>query len=241
MAPKRCRKNSILGNKKPKRSILSFEKKVEILEMIKAGASLTALGRMYGVKESTIRAIKHYGESMRAAFSSRDEINVSTSKLKRMSLTLTTKMEILERLKAGESATALGRVYGVNESTIRTIKKSEKSVRTSFAAIGDTSANIGRMPCHSHAHDAMEMMLYDWLKKCSCSGIILSPIKIREKAAEIYKSIDSVVDCSGKNKFVASNGWFRNFRQRFSLQDLKIRNEDNCFIGPDTLEDSHDW
>jgi hypothetical protein len=38
-------------------------------------------------------------------------------------LTLETKLNIIQRLENGETAASLGRLYNVNESSIRTIKK----------------------------------------------------------------------------------------------------------------------
>lgn len=63
-------------------------------------------------------------------------------KHKHSSFSLAKKMEILTRLSAGEGPTALGRLYGVNESSIFTIRKYEDLIRVSFAAAGDASDKI---------------------------------------------------------------------------------------------------
>ena len=48
-------------------------------------------------------------------------------------LTLQKKVEICDKLARGETAASVGRLYGVNESTVRTIRKSEATIRSSVA------------------------------------------------------------------------------------------------------------
>lgn len=51
----------------------------------------------------------------------------------RTSLTLETKFDIIQRLESGETAASLGRLYSVNESSIRTIKKNAEKIRSCVA------------------------------------------------------------------------------------------------------------
>ncbi len=51
-------------------------------------------------------------------------------KCQKMVMTLHEKVELLDMLEEGKSYAAVGRHYGVNESTVRCIKKNEKAIRS---------------------------------------------------------------------------------------------------------------
>lgn len=51
----------------------------------------------------------------------------------RTALTLETKFDIIQRLEGGETASSLGRIYNVNESSIRTIRKNAGKIRSYIA------------------------------------------------------------------------------------------------------------
>uniref|UniRef100_A0A3B3IPJ2 HTH psq-type domain-containing protein n=1 Tax=Oryzias latipes TaxID=8090 RepID=A0A3B3IPJ2_ORYLA len=57
-------------------------------------------------------------------------------------LTLHEKIELLDKLMGGKSYSAVGRHYGLNESTVRYIKKNEKEVRSSVASVFCGSAKM---------------------------------------------------------------------------------------------------
>ena len=48
-------------------------------------------------------------------------------------LTIAQKIELLDMLKEGRSYASIGRHYGINESSVRYIKKEEKNIRTMAA------------------------------------------------------------------------------------------------------------
>jgi hypothetical protein len=59
----------------------------------------------------------------------------------RTALTLETKFDIIQRLESGETASSLGRLYNVNESSIRTIRKNAKKIRSYVAHSCSVAAN----------------------------------------------------------------------------------------------------
>uniref|UniRef100_A0A3P9IJE7 HTH psq-type domain-containing protein n=1 Tax=Oryzias latipes TaxID=8090 RepID=A0A3P9IJE7_ORYLA len=66
---------------------------------------------------------------------------VSTTSRKKV-LTLHEKVELLDKLKDGKSYPAVGHHYGLNESTVRYIKKNEKEIRSSGASAFCGSAKM---------------------------------------------------------------------------------------------------
>ena len=59
----------------------------------------------------------------------------------RTALTLETKFDIIQRLESGETASSLGRLYNVNESSIRTIRKNAEKIRSYIAQSCSVTTN----------------------------------------------------------------------------------------------------
>ena len=55
-------------------------------------------------------------------------------KCQKRAMTLHEKVELLDMVKEGKSHAAVGRHYGVNESTVCYIEKNEKTIRSSVAS-----------------------------------------------------------------------------------------------------------
>ena len=60
MMPPKCLVSSPASGKKPKRQkkVMTLQEKVKLLDLVKEGKSYAAVGRHYGVNESTVRYIK---------------------------------------------------------------------------------------------------------------------------------------------------------------------------------------
>lgn len=58
MAPKRLAPGVSGSVAKCKKSVMSLSKKVEVLNKLREGLSYAAIGRLFGVNESTVRTIK---------------------------------------------------------------------------------------------------------------------------------------------------------------------------------------
>lgn len=124
-------------------NVLGLEEKMDILDELANGTTARALGRQYDVNESTIRSIKKSEGTVRATASDatypsisevsfvsrRNTSSVSLPPKKKKIIALAEKIDILDELKSGATFSSLGRIYGVNESTIRSIKKSEVKIR----------------------------------------------------------------------------------------------------------------
>ncbi|KAL4718043.1 hypothetical protein ACJJTC_004781 [Scirpophaga incertulas] len=73
------------------------------------------------------------------------KIEKRVSTRKKSVLPLKVKIEMLDRLRLGESFASISRSFNVNESTVRSIKKSEDKIRSSVASTS-LSAKIVRDP-----------------------------------------------------------------------------------------------
>ena len=100
-------------------------------------------------------------------------------------LTLQKKVEVLDKLARGESAASVGRFFGVNESTIRTIRKSEATIRSSVAAGTSKSAKVSFMP-RDHNMVKMEKALSVWMDDMEQRNVPMDTNLVKSKALSLY-------------------------------------------------------
>ena len=146
--------------------------------------------------------------------------NGKVAKRSKKVMTLKEKIAVLDKLRSGTSYAACGREFKVNESTIRSIKKSEKSIRDAVAACPPATAKVTQ-----HVRDLsiikMEKALNIWIEDLNRRFIPVDSQAIREKATKLYEHYSQNTDSS----FKASKGWFENFKKRYSLHNLKLMGE----------------
>lgn len=154
---------------------------------------------------------------------------MSDKKHKRLAISLDTKIQVLDRLATGQGSTSVGKQFGLNEATVRTIKKNEPAIRKSAVSVTKLSAKAS-----SYTRDIiklkMEKALMLWLEDCSQKKIPINGLSIKQKALAIYKQIkekeSTTSEQSKKNYyFPASNGWLMGFLRRNSLHNVKMKGE----------------
>ncbi|XP_053143783.1 tigger transposable element-derived protein 1-like [Hemicordylus capensis] len=148
----------------------------------------------------------------------------AVAKRPRNVMSLEDKFKVLDCLKEGQSNSAVGRLFRVNESTIRSIKKNEDAIRGSVASGTQSSLKVSFMPRDPNI-EKMEKALNIWMEDQAQKKVPLSTRMICVKARKIYRHL---VESSGEGdpeKFQASKGWFENFKKRFSLHNVKLVGE----------------
>lgn len=132
------------------------------------------------------------------------------------------KMKILNRLEEGEKPTAIAKAYGINESTVRTIKKKKEHIRSSIAC-GTLSSSQYSSYTRNPVIENMEKALMVWMVDNIQKKIPMNNSMIREKAVHIFNRIKELATSTDKmDTFSASKGWFRNFKRRHSLQKRNV-------------------
>lgn len=143
----------------------------------------------------------------------------------RTSLTLEAKLDIIERLERGQTAASLGRLYNVNESSIRTIRKSADKIRSSIAHSCSPAAKKS-LRVRNPLLEKMEMMLVTWMEDQKGKNMTVSTTAIRAKALKLYKELQQEDGGSSATEpFMASKGWFEKFKKRQSLYITKLKDE----------------
>ena len=151
----------------------------------------------------------------------------SVHRMKRKSMTLIEKLKICDKLQEGCSAASLARQYLVNESTIRTIKKGEKTIRAAVQASAPSSAQRSQR-LRDKTMIKMENALFIWMQDIHKRGAPIDSLLVREKALALYSNFTVANGGEGSANapvFQASKGWFDRFKRRFSLRNIKTVGE----------------
>ncbi|KAI1888220.1 hypothetical protein AGOR_G00182770 [Albula goreensis] len=150
-----------------------------------------------------------------------DSAGGKPTKRARNVMTLEKKLDVVNRLGRGESAASVARLMGVNESTIRTIKKSEAAIKASIASGTAASAKVTYMP-RDPIIEKMEKALNVWIEDQTQKKVTLNSAVIREQALRMYECLGG---SSAWPAFQASKGWFERFLHRYSLRKRKLVGE----------------
>ena len=137
-------------------------------------------------------------------------------------MTLSEKIVVLDKLRSGMSYAACAREYGLNESSVRTIKKCEKDIRHAVTHCAPVSAKVAHH-IRNTALNQMEKGLNVWIEDLNRRHVPLDSLGIREKAKKMYNYFSEKYE--EKRPFVASKGWFDKFKKRFALHNLRITGE----------------
>lgn len=132
---------------------------------------------------------------------------------------LKVKIQMLDLLRL-ESFSSVARIFNVNESTVRSIKKSEEKIRNSISSTS-LSTKIVRDP----VLEKMEAELTTWIEDCDKRAIPLTNVIIREKAKLLYQDCKQCEGYLQNSHFQASEGWFHKFKMRRSLHNIQIDGE----------------
>ncbi|XP_038524438.1 tigger transposable element-derived protein 1-like isoform X5 [Canis lupus familiaris] len=146
-------------------------------------------------------------------------------KRRRRVMALEDKMKILEKLEEGASNTDVGRLFGVHESTVRTIKRNEAAIRASMESVSPVCAKVLCVPRDANI-EKMETALTFWVEDQTIGGRPLTLKAICSQAKRIYKQLVETTGKGNPDKFHASKGWFEKFRHRYSLRNSRLMGEE---------------
>ncbi|GFS49758.1 tigger transposable element-derived protein 1 [Trichonephila clavipes] len=144
------------------------------------------------------------------------------------SISLETKIAILDRLGKGEGSTVIGKHLNLGESTVRAIKKNEAAIRKSVISGTKLSTKFA-----SYTRDVLlertERAIAIWIEEQFQRRIRVSGYLIQEKALQFYKSMKqsepSTSTSQAGKEFSASKGWLTGFLKRNALHNIKITGE----------------
>lgn len=140
----------------------------------------------------------------------------TSKKRKHLTLTITQKCEILDKIKEGISLTILAQKYNVGKSTITDIKSKEAKIR-SFV-INTEKGPGSRKTLKTPVNPQLEDALFTWFLEQRRKNVPLTGEILMEKANFFHERL-------GRGAFVASRGWLDNFKKRHGIRQLKVTGE----------------
>lgn len=152
---------------------------------------------------------------------------MANSSHKRIVLTLSDKIEILQRLKNAVKASSLCKEFNVAKSTISNIKKTESKIVKYRAEMTGNERNKSKKKTISAAENTvLYNAVYIWFLQQRALGIpIIGPI-LCEKTLQLNEKLDAQSD------FRTSTGWLRNFKRHngimFNIQGEKLSANKNA-------------
>lgn len=138
----------------------------------------------------------------------------------RQSISLERKVAILDKLKSGQGSTSVAKEYGLNESTVRNIKRMEVSIRKSVSSASNVRAKFSSYK-RDHIMEEMEKALLIWIVDNDQKRIPFDTSSIKCKALQIFQQLKDEIPTA--IEFSASKGWFESFKKRHNLHSLHVK------------------
>jgi len=142
-----------------------------------------------------------------------------SKKKKHNFLTVETKLEILARLKKGESGVSLAQIYNVGTSTISDIKAKRVQLEQFASKLDSQEGTLKRKTARPASNKALEDAMYIWFTQKRSLGEPISGPLICEKALQFNEQLN------GPKDFKASLGWLNNFKNRHGIRELHVQGE----------------
>ncbi|XP_050705146.1 tigger transposable element-derived protein 7-like [Eriocheir sinensis] len=146
-----------------------------------------------------------------------------TGKRKKVVLTIQQKLEILDKLKAGQSGTYIAHEYGIGNSTVTDIKKTGPQLRQFTqkhlpAVFHHKNKDSGPRTMKLGKYQNLDEALFKWQQQHVSSGL---PVR----GVDLQSAAETLANDLGINDFKASTGWLVRFRKHHLLANKRVCGE----------------
>ncbi|KAG7166916.1 Tigger transposable element-derived protein 1-like 19 [Homarus americanus] len=135
----------------------------------------------------------------------------------RRSLSYEIKYKIIQELEKGTRQVDLARQHGVNESTIRTIKKDAAKIKEHMNITKSTGASMIK-------YFQNQVLLKT--EKLLVSYLVLDTRSVKGYARELYAAVSRKMGITEPKPFNASSGWLQRFKKRNKITNINIGGEE---------------
>ncbi|KAM6168662.1 uncharacterized protein O8D03_008949 [Erethizon dorsatum] len=144
-----------------------------------------------------------------------------TSKRPRRVIDLETKLKLIQDYEGGKPVMVIARQSGMSHSTIATILKNRNKVTEALR--GSASLKATRLTkIREGPISDMEKLLMTWIEDQTRQCVPLSTMMITAKAKSLFEMLKEKAGPGYNVEFSASSGWLKRFKNRYSLQDIKV-------------------
>ena len=162
----------------------------------------------------------------------------------KMYLTLAEKLDVIKMHESGIKFSKIGKAKGINESSVRAIWKRKDALMAQGASANyQSSSKI--LQTRTRTMEETEKLLSAWILDQEQQGTPPEQSKIQTEARRIFIQIkDNLEDKTEKEikeNFLASNGWFANFKKRNKAQNeisTDLADENKIFLPSTSYGDS---
>jgi hypothetical protein len=134
---------------------------------------------------------------------------------------LETKLKLIKDYEGGKSVMVIARQSGMSHSTIATILKNKNKVTEALK--GSASLKATRLTkIREGPISDMEKLLITWIEEQTRERVPLTTMMITAKAKSLFAMLKEKAGPNYNVEFAASSGWFKRFKNRYSLHNVKV-------------------
>ncbi|XP_006011116.1 jerky protein homolog-like [Latimeria chalumnae] len=137
---------------------------------------------------------------------------------KRKAYNVHEKLELIDRIHAGQSKAKISYDTGVPESTLQGWLKEEYNLRAFVMTVSETEG-LSRKRARTASDAPLDTAVYNWFVQERAVGTPISGPIVKAQAEKFCKELN------GENNFAASQGWLDRFKRRHGISQVKISGE----------------
>ena len=139
------------------------------------------------------------------------------------------KLEIIKLRDDGASFAKIARERNMNESSVRSLYKRREKLRLQASTANPSQQNL-ILISRTRTFEKMERLLSLWVLDLDHRAIPVGKRQIQNKARSLYMHVYANLEDKSEfemnqKDFVASNGWFENYKKRHDIKSVKLIGE----------------
>ena len=143
---------------------------------------------------------------------------IAMPKRKHAAYTVQQKLQIVSRIRNGETQAKVSREAGIPESTLRGWLKEEPKLRQFLEEV-DSDDGIKRKRTRTAKDPVLDKAVFNWFVQQRSEGLPISGPLVQAQAQGLSDSIH------GEGAFHASRGWLHRWKKRHGIHQVKISGE----------------
>ena len=147
------------------------------------------------------------------------------AKKARKALSLETKMKVIKEYEGGKKVNSIARDNQLSHSTVSTIVKDKDRIKEAVKAAAPIKSTIITKQREGPIAE-MEKLLFTWLEDNRQRNVKMMLKGVQSKATSLFKMLK---ERGGEEyaslEFIASDGWFRRFRERYQVHYVISKGE----------------
>ncbi|XP_064085343.1 tigger transposable element-derived protein 1-like [Macrobrachium nipponense] len=154
-----------------------------------------------------------------------DSSECNSAKKARKALTLEMKMEVIKKYEGGMKVNCISRSLHLSHSTVSTILKDKERIKDAVKGAAPFKSTIITKQREGTIAD-MEKLLFTWLEDNRQRNVQVMLRAVQSKATSLFKMLkEKGGEEYASLEFIASDGWFRRFRDRYQVHHVLTKGE----------------